>query len=328
MRKVKVGIVGYGNIGRGVEFAIEESPDMELEVIFTRRNPNSVTPENSNVKVVNINEVEHYIDKIDVMILCGGSAKDLPKQTPKFAELFNTVDSFDTHAKILDYFNEVNKNATENNHISIVSVGWDPGLLSMNRLLAESVLPNGKFHTFWGPGVSQGHSNAIRGVKGVRYAIQYTMPIKEALERVRLENYIELTNREKYLRECYVVAEEGEDLVRIEQEIKNIPNYFDNYNTIVYFISEEEFRQNHSKMPHGGVVIHRGNTGKNNTNNTIEFSLKLDSNPEFTASVLVAYARAAVRMNREGIRGAKTVFDIPLSYLSPRLNEDIIKELL
>lgn len=328
MEKIKVGIVGYGNIGKGVEFAIEGSPDMDLEVIFTRRNPKSVIPESANTKVASIHDAYHYINKIDVMILCGGSAKDLPKQAPIFVELFNTVDSFDTHTKISEYFYEVNKRAMENNHISIVSVGWDPGLFSMNRLLAESILPNGKFHTFWGPGVSQGHSNAIRGIKGVKYAIEYTIPIKSALEKVRLGSGIELTDREMHLRECYVVAEEGEDLSRIEIEIKSIPNYFLDYDTSVYFIDEEEFKKNHSKMSHGGFVIHRGKTGKDSTSHTIEFSLKLESNPEFTANVLVAYARAAVRMCREGLKGAKTVFDVPLSYLSSKDPKDIREELL
>lgn len=328
MEKIKVGIVGYGNIGKGVEFAIGENPDMKLEVIFTRRDSKSIVPESSNTNVANIHDAHNYIDKIDVVILCGGSAKDLPKQTPRFAEFFNTVDSFDTHAKISDYFDAVNKKAIENNHISIVSVGWDPGLFSMNRLLAKSVLPNGQFYTFWGPGVSQGHSNAIRGIKGVKYGIEYTIPIKNALEKIRLGSDIELTDREMHLRQCYVVAEDGEDLSRIEREIKGIPNYFFDYDTSVYFIEEEEFKKNHYKMPHGGFVIHRGKTGKDNTNHTIEFSLKLESNPEFTANVLVAYARAAVRMHREGLKGAKTVFDVPLSYLSSKNSKDIIGELL
>lgn len=328
MEKIKVGIIGYGNIGKGVEFAIGENPDMKLETIFTRRDSKSIVPESSNANVANIHDAHNYIDKIDVMILCGGSAKDLPRQTPRFAELFNTVDSFDTHAKISDYFNAVNKKAIENNHISIVSVGWDPGLFSMNRLLAESVLPNGQFYTFWGPGVSQGHSNAIRGIKGVKYGIEYTVPIKNALERIRLGSDIKLTDREMHLRQCYVVAENGEDLPRIEREIKGIPNYFLDYDTSVYFIDEEEFKKNHSKMPHGGFVIHRGKTGKDSTNHTIEFSLKLESNPEFTANVLVAYARAAVRMHKEGLKGAKTVFDVPLSYLSSKDSKDIREELL
>lgn len=328
MEKIRVGIVGYGNIGKGVEFAITENPDMALEVIFTRRNPKSIIPENSSAIVTNINDTKHYIDKIDVMILCGGSAKDLPEQTPRFAELFNTVDSFDTHAKILDYFDSVNKKAIEHNHISIVSVGWDPGLFSMNRLLSKAVLPNGELYTFWGPGVSQGHSNAIRCIKGVRYGIEYTIPIKDALEKVRLGSDIKLTDRQMHLRKCYVVAEDGEDLSRIEMEIKTIPNYFLDYDTSVYFIDEEEFHKNHSRMPHGGFVIYRGKAGKDNTNHKIEFSLKLESNPEFTANVLVAYARAAVRMNKEGLKGAKTVFDVPLAYLSPKNTKDIIGELL
>lgn len=329
MRKIRVGIVGYGNIGRGVESVIRQTPDMELAGVFTRRDPNSLQICSKDVKVIALDEVEDYTNSIDVMILCGGSATDLPVQGPQLAQLFNTIDSFDTHAKIPEYFAAVNEAATKSGKTSIISVGWDPGLFSMMRMLSEAILPEGKGYTFWGKGVSQGHSDAIRRVKGVKNAIQYTVPVNEAIERVRNGENPELSTREKHIRECFVVPEENADLAQIESDIKNMPNYFADYNTIVHFITEEELKEKHSKMPHGGFVLRSGVTGYDKENNHIvEFGLKLDSNPEFTASVLVAYARAAYRLNHEGIKGAKTVFDIPLSYLSYKSEQELIKDLL
>lgn len=327
--KIKIGIVGYGNLGRGVESAIQQNPDMQLSAVFTRRNPKNLKVKDSKAKVLQISDAEQYKNDIDVMILCGGSATDLPFQGPEFAAMFNTVDSFDTHAKIPEYFTSVDQAATSNNKVSVISVGWDPGLFSMNRLLAQSVLPEGKDYTFWGRGVSQGHSDAIRRIEGVKGAVQYTIPITSALEKVRGGEAPELTTREKHLRDCYVVAKEGADKAKIENEIKSMPNYFSDYDTKVTFISEEELKTNHSEMPHGGFVIRSGKTGENNKNNQIiEFSLKLDSNPELTGSVLVAYARAIYRLSNEGVTGAKTVFDIPLAYLSPKSAEEIRQQLL
>jgi diaminopimelate dehydrogenase len=328
-KKIRIGIVGYGNLGKGVEFAIKQNPDMELSAIFTRRDPKSLVVPDNNIKVLPVSDAANYKNEIDVLILCGGSATDLPIQGPEFAKMFNTVDSFDTHAKIPQYFESVDSAAKANNNLSIISVGWDPGLFSMNRLLAESVLPEGKDYTFWGRGVSQGHSDAIRRIKGVKGAVQYTIPIDSALEQVRSGQAPELTTREKHLRDCYVVAEEDADKSKIEHEIKTMPNYFSDYDTKVTFISEEELKAKHSQMPHGGFVIRSGNTGKENKNTQImEFSLKLDSNPELTGSVLVAYARAIYRLSIEGVTGAKTVFDIPLAYLSPKSGEEIRKQLL
>ncbi|MCT4542976.1 MAG: diaminopimelate dehydrogenase [Vallitalea sp.] len=328
-KKIRIGIVGYGNLGKGVEFAIKQNPDMELSTIFTRRDPKSLVVSDNNIKVLSVSDASNYKNEIDVLILCGGSATDLPIQGPEFAKMFNTVDSFDTHAKIPQYFESVDSAAKANNNLSIISVGWDPGLFSMNRLLAESVLPEGKDYTFWGRGVSQGHSDAIRRIKGVKGAVQYTIPIDSALEQVRSGQAPELTTREKHLRDCYVVAEEDADKSKIEHEIKTMPNYFSDYDTKVTFISEEELKAKHSQMPHGGFVIRSGNTGKENKNTQImEFSLKLDSNPELTGSVLVAYARAIYRLSNEGVTGAKTVFDIPLAYLSPKSGEEIRKQLL
>ncbi|RCX18129.1 diaminopimelate dehydrogenase [Fontibacillus phaseoli] len=321
---IKVGIVGYGNLGRGVEKAIKQNPDMELSAIFSRRHPNDVAAANG---VVHISEVEKYKGEIDVLILCGGSATDLPEQGPELAALFDTVDSFDTHAKIPGYFEQVNAAAVKGGNVSVISTGWDPGLFSLNRLLAEAVLPEGKEYTFWGKGVSQGHSDAIRRVQGVKNGVQYTIPIESAVERVRSGENPELSTKEKHLRECYVVAEEGADLAKIEREIKEMPNYFADYLTTVNFISEEELKQNHSTMPHGGTVLRSGRTGENSTQ-IIEFGLKLDSNPEFTASVLVAYARAVYKLSKEGQSGAKTVFDIPFGLLSPKTPEQLRKELL
>lgn len=326
---IQIGILGYGNVGRGVELSILQNPDMKLSAVFTRREPETVKTVSKNVPVVHIDDIEKYKDSIDVLILCGGSATDLPEQAPKYARLFNCVDSFDTHAKIPEYFAMVDEAARSSGKTAAISIGWDPGLFSINRMLLQAVLPVGKDYTFWGKGVSQGHSDAIRRVKGVKYGIQYTIPIEEAVNRARSGENPELTTREKHLRECFVVAEEGADKAEIEKNIKEMPNYFADYNTIVHFISEEEFKANHNKMPHGGFVIRSGKTGLNNENNQIaEFALKLDSNPEFTASVLVSYARAVARLNKEGKTGALTVFDIPLGYLSPKSAEELRKELL
>ena len=326
MEKIRVGICGYGNLGRGVESEIEKSKDMELVAIFTRRDP-SLVKVNSDTIVDTISNVEKWKDKIDVMIMCGGSRSDLPIQVPEMAKLFNTVDSFDTHAKIPEYFEEVNKIAIDNQHTSTISVGWDPGMFSVMRLYSNSILPNGHTYTFWGKGVSQGHSDAIRRIEGVKDAKQYTIPIEEAVERVRNGENPELLPGEKHFRECFVVVEEGADKTRIENEIKTMPNYFDEYKTIVHFISEEELKANHSQMPHGGFVIHSGETSNGNKH-VMEFSLKLDSNPEFTSSVLIAVARATYRLNKEGQYGAKTIFDIPPIYLSNKTPEEARSSLL
>ena len=326
---IRIGIYGYGNLGRGVEAAIRKNPDMKLEAIFTRRDPKSVNILTENVGVYHADEALKMTGDIDVMILCGGSATDLPTQTPALARLYNVIDSFDTHAKIPEHFEAVDKAASEGGKTAIISVGWDPGLFSLNRLYAEAILPDGKDYTFWGKGVSQGHSDAIRRIEGVADAKQYTIPVKSALEAVRSGKNPELTTRQKHTRECFVVAKEGADLKRIENEIKTMPNYFADYDTTVHFISREEFEKNHSGIPHGGFVIRSGYTGINNQNkHIIEYSLKLDSNPEFTSSVLVAYERAAYRRSSEGQKGCKTVFDIPPAYLSPKTGEEIRKSLL
>lgn len=322
--KIKVGVIGYGNLGRGVLKAINKAKDMELEAVFTRRE--GVTLE-SGERAVHISKISEYKNKVDVMILCGGSATDLPKQGPEIAEMFNTVDSFDTHAKIPEYFDSVNNVATKSGNLSIISVGWDPGLFSVNRLMANAILPEGKDYTFWGKGVSQGHSDAIRRIEGVKDGKQYTIPKEDALEKVRTGENPELTTREKHLRVCYVVLEDGADKARVEEEIKTMPNYFSDYDTEVNFITEEELKKNHSGMPHGGFVIRTGVTGEGNKEK-IEFSLSLDSNPEFTASVLIVYARAIVRMSKEGKTGAITVFDVPPAYLSEKSSEELRKELL
>jgi len=325
---IRIGIIGYGNLGKGTELAIKQNPDMELVAIFTRRNPESMQTL-TGAKVVAISEIEQWKDKIDVMILCGGSATDLPEQGPKFAEMFNTIDSYDTHAKIPEYYNNVNEKALKGNKISIISVGWDPGLFSLNRLYAEAILPVGNTYTFWGKGVSQGHSDAIRRIEGVKNAVQYTIPIEEAVEAVRAGDNPNLSTREKHLRECYVVLEDGADSKKIEEEIKTMPNYFADYDTIVHFISEEELKANHSKMPHGGFVIRSGNTGLNeSTKQIIEYSLNLESNPEFTSSVLLAYARAAYRLHKKGETGARTVLDIPPAMLSLKSNEELLKTIV
>ncbi len=322
--KIKVGIVGYGNLGKGVEKALAQNHDFHLTGIFTRRNVNEIKSLNN---VINISEIYKYEGDIDVMILCGGSAKDLPKQSPELVSAFNIVDSFDTHAKINEHFNNVDEAAKKSGKVGIISVGWDPGLFSLNRLLSASILPDGRDYTFWGKGVSQGHSDAIRRVKGVKNAIQYTVPIESALDKVRTGSQPELSTREKHERICYVVAEPDANLDEITKTIKSMPDYFANYNTTVKFVTEDELIKNHSKMPHGGTVIFTGNTGEA-TKQRIEFSLVLESNPEFTASVLVAYARAAYRLAREGASGAKTIFDIPVCYLSPASSEELRERFL
>lgn len=326
---IRIGILGYGNLGRGIECAIKHNPDMELVGVFTRRDPSSVKILTHTAKVYSADDAEKMKDKIDVMILCGGSATDLPQQTPKYAQWFNVLDSFDTHKKIPEHFAAVDKAAAENGHVGIISVGWDPGMFSLNRMYANAILTNGKDYTFWGKGVSQGHSDAIRRIDGVKDGKQYTIPVEEALESVRNGENPELTTREKHTRECFVVAEKGADLDRIEREIKTMPNYFDEYDTTVHFITEEELKRDHSGIPHGGFVIRTGKTGWNDENShVIEYSLKLDSNPEFTSSVIIAYARAAYRMNQEGQKGCKTVFDVAPAYLSAMSGEELRKHLL
>ena len=325
---INIGVVGYGNLGRGVECAIRQNDDMSLYGIFTRRNPEDVKTL-TGVNVYKIDEILNHKDKIDVLILCGGSATDLPVQTPELAKNFNVVDSFDTHAKIPVHFENVDKEAQKSGKVAIISVGWDPGMFSLNRLYGGAILPDGADYTFWGKGVSQGHSDAIRRIDGVLDARQYTIPIDKALEAVRSGENPELSTREKHMRECFVVAEDGADLERIEKEIVTMPNYFADYDTTVHFITKEELQRDHSGIPHGGFVIRCGKTGLNGENtHIIEYSLKLDSNPEFTSSVLVCYARAAVRMNKEGMKGCKSVFDVAPSYLSPKTNAELLKELL
>ena len=322
--KIKIGIAGYGNLGRGVECAIRQNPDLELFGIFTRRSPESVKTAFESSKVYCVDDILNFKDDIDVLIICGGSATDLPVQTPEFAKAFNVVDSFDTHARIPEHFANVDASAKASGKIAMISVGWDPGMFSLNRLFAEAILPDGKDYTFWGKGVSQGHSDAIRRIDGVIDARQYTIPVDEALEAVRSGANPELSTRQKHTRECFVVAQEGADKVRIEHEIKTMPNYFADYDTTVHFISAEELARDHSGIPHGGFVIRCGKTGAESENtHLIEYSLKLDSNPEFTASVLVAYARAAYRMNAEGMSGCKTVFDVAPVYLSPKSPEEL-----
>ncbi|WP_297960164.1 diaminopimelate dehydrogenase [uncultured Ruminococcus sp.] len=329
MAKVRIGISGYGNLGRGVELAIRQNDDMELAGIFTRRDPSTVKPLTEGVKVYSIADAEKMTNDIDVMIICGGSATDLPKQTPEMAKLFNVIDSFDTHARIPEHFANVDKAAKDSGHLAFISLGWDPGLFSLNRLYAESILPNGKSYTFWGKGVSQGHSDAIRRVEGVKRGIQYTIPVEAAMDAVRSGSQPELSTREKHLRECWVVPEEGADLAKIENDIKTMKNYFDQYDTTVNFISEEEFEANHNKMPHGGFVMRSGLTGDGEkTHQMIEYSLKLESNPEFTASVLICFARALARMKAEGATGCKTAFDVPPAYLSRLSGEELRASML
>ena len=326
---IRVGIMGYGNLGRGIECALKQNSDMELVAVFSRRNPDTVKILTEGVKVYKAEDAVKYKDEIDVLILCGGSATDLPVQTPEFARDFTVVDSFDTHARIPEHFANVDAAAKENGNVAVISAGWDPGMFSLNRLYANAVLPDGKDYTFWGKGVSQGHSDAIRRVEGVSNAKQYTVPVDAALEAVRSGKNPELSTREKHTRECYVVAEEGADKERIAAEIKSMPNYFADYDTTVNFITEEELQKNHAGIPHGGFVIRSGKTGWNlEHNHIIEYSLKLDSNPEFTASVIVACARAAVRMKSEGMTGCKTIFDIPPAYLCNISDEDLRAHLL
>lgn len=328
MEKIRIGIVGYGNIGRGVEQAIARNEDMELKAVFTRRAPAAVAIKTEGVTVKHFDDMLSMKDEIDVMVLCGGSATDLPVIGPEVAANFNTIDSFDTHAKIPEYFANVDKAARAGGNVSIISVGWDPGMFSLNRLYAESILAQGSTYTFWGKGVSQGHSDAIRRIDGVKNAIQYTVPIEEAVDKVRSGSEPELTTRDKHLRECYVVAEDGADKAAIEQAIKTMPNYFDEYDTTVTFVTEEELKANHSKMPHGGFVIRSGETGREGNKHVIEYSLRLDSNPEFTASVLVCYARAAYRLSKAGESGAKSVFDIAPGLLSQKTAEELRAQLL
>lgn len=326
---IRVGIMGYGNLGRGIECAIRQNHDLELVAVFTRRSPETVHILTENVPVYPVAEALKLKDSIDVLILCGGSATDLPVQTPEYAKYFNVIDSFDTHAKIPEHFTNVDAVAKASGHTAVISCGWDPGMFSLNRLYANAILPEGKDYTFWGKGVSQGHSDAIRRIEGVLDAKQYTIPVEAALEAVRSGENPELTTRQKHLRECFVVADEAADKARIESEIVNMPNYFADYDTTVHFITMEELKRDHSGIPHGGFVIHSGKTGWNGENtHIIEYRLKLDSNPEFTASVIVAAARAAVRMNKEGMTGCKTMFDIPPAYLSPLSGDELRKKLL
>ena len=327
--KTRIGIYGYGNLGRGVEAAIRQNDDMELCAVFTRRDPSALKINTDGVSVLHVDDALNMRDKIDVMILCGGSATDLPVQTPALAKIFNVVDSFDNHSKIPEHFERVDAAAKEGNTVAMISVGWDPGMFSLNRLLGNCILPDGKDYTFWGKGVSQGHSDAIRRIDGVADAKQYTIPVDAALAAVRSGENPELTTREKHTRECFVVAKEGADLARIENEIKTMPAYFADYDTTVHFISAEELRRDHSEIPHGGFVIRSGKTGFDlSHNHIIEYSLKLDSNPEFTSSVIVAYARAAHRLAKEGQSGCKTVFDVPPAYLSPESGEELRRMML
>lgn len=326
---IKIGIMGYGNLGRGVECAVKQNKDMELVAVFTRRDPASLKIQTENAVVASAADMANYKDKIDVLILCGGSATDLPTQTPEAAKLFNCIDSFDTHARIPEHFANVDAAAKASGHVGIISVGWDPGMFSLQRLYANTILVNGKDYTFWGKGVSQGHSDACRRVKGVKDARQYTCPVQAALDAVRAGENPELTTRDKHTREVYIVMEEGADPDAIEKEIKEMPNYFDEYNTTVHFISEEEMAKNHSGIPHGGFVIRSGKTGWNEeTNHVIEYRLQLESNPEFTTSVLVAYARAAYKLAKEGQTGCRTVFDIAPAYLSAESGEYLRAHLL
>ena len=326
---MKIAILGYGNLGKGIECAVKQNDDMELACVFTRRDPNTLTIKTAGVPVYSATEIEAHKDEFDVLILCGGSATDLPTQTPEYAKICNVVDSFDTHARIPEHFANVDAAAKSGNNIALISCGWDPGMFSLNRLYANAILPEGKDYTFWGKGVSQGHSDAIRRIEGVQDAKQYTIPVESALEAVRSGENPELTTRQKHIRECYVVAKEGADKAKIEAEIKNMPNYFADYDTTVHFISQEELDRNHSGIPHGGFVIRSGKKGWDNEyNNIIEYSLKLDSNPAFTSAVLVSYARAVYRMKKEGATGCKTVFDVAPAYLSPLSGEELRAHLL
>lgn len=321
---IKIGILGYGNLGKGIESAVKHNSDMELVAVFTRRAPEDLKIRTEGAQVCSVKDIKNWQGKLDVLILCGGSATDLPEQTPEMAKLFNVVDSFDTHARIPEHFANVDKSAMENGHTALISCGWDPGMFSLNRLYANAVLPEGNDYTFWGKGVSQGHSDAIRRVEGVKDGKQYTIPVEAALEAVRNGENPELTTRQKHTRECFVVLEDGADAAKVEAEIKNMPNYFSDYDTTVHFISQEELDKNHSGIPHGGFVLRSGKTGWNSENNhIIEYSLKLDSNPEFTGSVIAAYARAVYRLSCEGKTGCKTVFDVAPAYLSAKSGEEL-----
>ena len=327
MNKIKVGILGYGNLGRGVELAVRNTSDMEVFGVFSRRKPASV--KTCGASVYSIDEILNFKGKFDVLVLCGGSATDLPTQTPEFAKNFCVVDSFDTHAKIPEHFANVDNAAKNGGNVGIIAIGWDPGLFSLNRLVGESVLESGESYTFWGKGVSQGHSDAIRRIKGVVDARQYTVPIESALASVRAGENPNLSTREKHLRECFVVVEDGADKAKIENEIKTMPNYFADYDTTVHFIDLETLKREHGGIPHGGFVLRSGSTGENGeTKHLIEFSLKLDSNPEFTASVLVAYARAAYRLHKDGKSGAFSIFDIAPALISPKTPSELRKEIL
>lgn len=326
---IRIGILGYGNLGRGVECAVRQNPDMELVAVFTRRAPETVGILTQTASVCSVGDAAEWKDKIDVLILCGGSATDLPEQTPEYAKYFNVVDSFDTHARIPEHYANVDQAARESGRLAIISVGWDPGMFSLNRMYANAILPEGSDYTFWGKGVSQGHSDALRRIEGVKDAKQYTIPVEAALEAVRDGKNPVLSTREKHTRECFVVLEEGADAGRIEQEIKTMPNYFADYDTTVHFISEEELKQNHSGIPHGGFVLRSGVTGwEKEHRHLIEYRLKLDSNPEFTSSVIAAYARAAYRLAKEGQSGCRTVFDIAPAYLSAKTGEELRASLL
>ena len=326
---IRIGIMGYGNLGRGVENAIRHNPDTELAAVFTRRDPASLKIATENVPVVAASEAAEWKDKIDVLILCGGSATDLPKMTPEYAALFNVVDSFDTHARIPEHFKNVDEASKKAGKVSVISIGWDPGLFSLNRVLGDAILPGSKNYTFWGKGVSQGHSDAIRRIPGVKNAKQYTIPVEKAIEEIRAGKTPELTAREKHTRECFVVLKDGADPKAVETAIKTMPNYFADYDTTVHFISDEEFRKNHSGMAHGGFVLTSGRTGKDDENgHVIEYRLKLASNPEFTSSALLCYARAAYRLNQKGESGCRTILDIPAALLSPKSHEELISTLL
>ncbi len=325
--RIRVGILGCGNLGRGTAMALRQNPDMELVGFFTRRDPACVKNRLPDVPMIHVDQLLDYQDKMDVLVICGGSATDLPVQTPRYARYFNVVDSFDTHARIPQHFEAVNAAASESGHVAMISIGWDPGMFSLQRLLGMSILPQGESYTFWGRGVSQGHSDAIRRIEGVQDGKQYTIPVQEALDRVRSGENPQLTTREKHTRECFVVPKPGTDLEKIEREIVTMPNYFDEYDTTVHFISQEEMDRDHAGIPHGGFVLRSGVTGAG-TKQMIEYSLTLGSNPEFTSSVLVCYARAAARMAKEGFKGCKTVFDVPPAYLSPLSGEELRKNLL
>lgn len=320
---MKAGILGYGNLGRGVEAAIERCEDIELAAVYTRRDPSGLSIVSKNAKVKSAADLEDGREDIDVLVICGGSATDLPVMTPKYAQWYNVVDSFDTHANIPVHFADVDAAAKKGGRIGLISCGWDPGMFSLNRLYAKAILPGGHDYTFWGKGVSQGHSDAIRRIEGVKDARQYTIPVEEAVERVRKGETPDFTTREKHTRECFVVLEDGADAAKVENEIKTMPNYFADYDTTVHFITDDEMKRDHSGLPHGGSVIYSGETGINGSRHVIEYSLKLDSNPEFTGAVLTAYARAIVRLNNEGVTGGKTVFDIAPAYLSPVSGEEL-----